>query len=194
MSRIYTKTGDRGTTSLLDGKRVSKDDLRVECYGDIDELISAIGLAEALLDDRQASLAPVLRRIEEVAMAAAALVATADEAAVARLPNVSDQATTNLEADIDRMDEELPPLSSFVLPGGSVVAAQLHVARTICRRAERRLVQLAQSEPVPQQVRVYINRLSDWFFAAARYANLLVDVATPLWNGKESSRTTNEGD
>jgi len=190
MSKIYTKTGDRGTTSLLDGTRVSKDHLRVECYGDLDELLSAMGLAEALLDERQASLAPALRRIEEELMAASALVATADETIQARLPQVPEEATIRLERDMDRMDETLPPLSSFVLPGGTMAAAQLHVARTICRRAERRLVQLAQSEPVSQQVRVYVNRLSDWCFTAARYANHLAGVPTPLWDGKGSTGGT----
>ncbi len=168
-SSLYTRGGDSGETSLLGGVRVSKSHVRLEALGAIDELNSALGLAVALLDDE--ALAEVLERVQNRLFALGAQLA-ADQAAASGPPaGVTAGHVQQIEAMIDRYDSELPPLKVFVLPGGHPGAAQLHVARVVCRRAERAVVRLAETAPVNEQAMVYLNRLSDLMFVLARHVN-----------------------
>jgi cob(I)alamin adenosyltransferase len=180
--KIYTKTGDDGTTGLLGAARVSKSDARIDCYGNIDELNAAIGWA-AIAGD--APLAQLLRAVQSQLFAIGSLLAVPDGAAPpASLPVVDEGWITQLESQIDAATVALPPLRNFVLPGGTEAAARLHVARTICRRAERRLVEFAASHEVPKVILVYLNRLSDWLFVQARAANQRAGVTDVLWREK----------
>lgn len=178
--KIYTKTGDRGETGLFGGPRVGKDDPRVEAYGSVDEANAALGAARALGPDP--AVDEVLARAQAALFAVGAELATpADAPARASLPRVDPAWAVELERAMDRWDAELPPLSAFVLPGGTPVAAALHLARTACRRAERRAVAAARAGPVDPEVVVYLNRLSDCLFVAARLANRRAGVAEPTW-------------
>ena len=180
--RIYTRTGDAGDTGLFGGGRVPKDAVRVDAYGEVDELNAAIGLACAIAPD--ARIDDVLGPIQRDLFSIGAILATPDRAkmreqlAKARL----DEARIGeLEAAIDAADIQLEPLRAFVLPGGAVKAAALHVARTVCRRAERRVVQLAREEEIPNDVVIYLNRLSDLLFTLARLANALDGTPEVTW-------------
>ena len=166
--KIYTKTGDAGETGLFAGGRVAKDNLRVETYGAVDELNAVIGLARTAAEGE---LDAALARISSELFSLGADLATPLDAATAWIVRVDDTLTARLEGEIDRFETELPPLTNFILPGGAPVAAQLHLARTVCRRAERRAVQLARAEPLNDAALRYLNRLSDWLFVAARLAN-----------------------
>ncbi len=196
MARIYTRTGDRGETALFDGSRTTKSDPRVALYGGVDELSSVLGLARAHLAladaavdavaDATAELTPLdttLLRIQQELLALGAILAHPErsvelrDAAADRFP----WAAADIEADIDRLQAELPPLKSFVVPGGSALAATLHIARTVCRRVERHAVAAAVTTAVPAQVLVYLNRLSDLLFVAARWANHRLGFADILW-------------
>jgi cob(I)alamin adenosyltransferase len=170
LSRIYTKTGDRGETALGDGSRVAKDHPRVAAYGAVDELNAVLGL---LVASGPPSEADLLRGIQNDLFDVGAdlcVPATAEETPGARL-RVRPEQTARLEQAIDRLNATLSPLSSFVLPGGTAAAAWAHLARTVCRRAERDVVALARAEPVNPEVIVYLNRLSDLLFVLARVYN-----------------------
>lgn len=170
--RIYTRTGDKGTTGLFGGGRVSKDDPRVEAYGDVDELNSVLGLAIAT--EAMPRVDDVLRPIQRDLFALGALLATPDrEKMRAQLEKarLDDARIAELEQAIDDGDEELEPLKHFIMPGGTPKAAALHMARTVCRRAERRVVGVSQQIEVPEVVVIYLNRLSDLLFTLARVAN-----------------------
>ncbi|HEY2707728.1 MAG TPA: cob(I)yrinic acid a,c-diamide adenosyltransferase [Caulobacteraceae bacterium] len=172
LNKIYTRTGDAGTTRLASGAPVSKADLRVEAYGGVDETNATIGLAR--LSTRASPLLDaILARIQNDLFDVGADLATppaTDEAERPRLRILASQ-VDRLEVEIDQMNEGMAPLTSFVLPGGSPAAAALHLARTVCRRAERNCVALAAREPVGEATLKYLNRLSDLLFVAARYAN-----------------------
>lgn len=173
LSKIYTRTGDDGTTALGSGRRVAKYDLRVECYGTLDETNAAIGLARLHTRSEQA-LDAMLARIQNDLFDLGAELCYPDESKDARgRLSVSDAQVERLESEIDALNRELQPLRSFVLPGGTPAASFLHLARTISRRAERLMVALAArpNEPVGGSALRYINRLSDFLFVAARYAN-----------------------
>ena len=173
LSKIYTRTGDDGTTALGSGRRVAKYDLRVECYGTLDETNAAIGLARLHTRSNQA-LDAMLARIQNDLFDLGAELCYPDESKDARgRLSVSDAQVERLESEIDALNRELQPLRSFVLPGGTQAASFLHLARTISRRAERLMVALAArpNEPVGGSALRYINRLSDFLFVAARYAN-----------------------
>jgi cob(I)alamin adenosyltransferase len=173
LSKIYTRTGDDGTTALGSGRRVSKFDLRVECYGTLDETNAAIGLAR-LHTRSDPALDAMLARIQNDLFDLGAELCYPDESKDARgRLSVSDAQVERLESEIDALNRELQPLRSFVLPGGTPAASFLHLARTISRRAERLMVALAArpNEPVGASALRYINRLSDFLFVAARYAN-----------------------
>jgi len=173
LSKIYTRTGDDGTTALGSGRRVAKYDLRVECYGTLDETNAAIGLARLHTQSDQA-LDAMLARIQNDLFDLGAELCYPDESKDARgRLSVSDGQVERLESEIDTLNRKLQPLRSFVLPGGTPAASFLHLARTISRRAERLMVALAArpSEPVGGSALRYINRLSDFLFVAARYAN-----------------------
>jgi cob(I)alamin adenosyltransferase len=168
--KIYTKTGDRGETGLFGGGRVKKSHLRVEAYGEVDELNAAVGVARAALGDPDLD-AELARVQDELFRVGSELAAPHGERARAAVPPVDAAWAARLEAAMDRWDGELPPLASFVLPGGAPAAAALHLARCVCRRAERRVVALAEVAEVEPTVLVYLNRLSDFLFVAARLAN-----------------------
>jgi cob(I)alamin adenosyltransferase len=173
LSKIYTRTGDDGTTALGSGRRVTKYDLRVECYGTLDETNAALGLARLHTRSDQA-LDAMLARIQNDLFDLGAELCYPDESKDARgRLSVSDAQVERLESEIDAFNRELQPLRSFVLPGGTQAASFLHLARTISRRAERLMVALAArpNEPVGGSALRYINRLSDFLFVAARYAN-----------------------
>ena len=174
LSKIYTRTGDDGTTGLGSGRRVAKYDLRVECYGTLDETNAAIGLARVHTRDTDAGLDAMLARIQNDLFDVGAELCYPDESKDARgRLMVSDVQVKRLESEIDMLNAELEPLRSFVLPGGSPASSYLHLARTVSRRAERLMVALAArpNEPVGDAALRYINRLSDFLFVAARYAN-----------------------
>lgn len=181
--KIYTKTGDTGETGLFGGPRVKKSDPRVEAYGDTDELNAAVGAARALVEDPE--IDTQLAKIQEELFCVGAELATPHGAkARSAIPPVDPAWAARLEAAMDAWDEELPALSNFVLPGGTRTAAALHLARTVCRRAERRAVALAGEVEVDAAVLVYLNRLSDFLFVAARIANHRAKKEEPLWRGR----------
>ena len=177
--KIYTKTGDTGSTSLFSGGRVSKTHLRVEAYGTVDELNSVLGLARASQPGEQTMA--WLERVQNDLFHLGADLATPLETASPREVRVSADNVRWLEETIDTMTAELPPLKHFVLPGGSMAAAQLHVARTICRRAERLIVALQTQEALGEQVLPYVNRLSDWLFTLARWENHQAGIEETKW-------------
>ena len=180
LTRIYTRGGDRGLTSLGDGRRVAKHDLRVAAYGAVDETNSVIGLAR----QHSAGLAEMdamLARIQNDLFDLGADLCTPIEENPAYPPlRVQDSQVERLEQEIDAMNAQLAPLNSFILPGGSPVSAWLHLARTVARRAERDITALSEHEPIGAAVIKYINRLSDHLFVAARHANNLGE-SDVLW-------------
>jgi cob(I)alamin adenosyltransferase len=180
--RIYTKTGDDGTTGLLGAGRVPKDDIRVDVYGTVDELNAALGVARADGLDPAAD-ALVARLQEELFVLGSALADPDPDGPFHRA--IASRHVEALEATIDRLEAELDPLTQFILPGGSPPAAQIHLARTICRRAERLAVTLARQpgQDVPAVIIIYLNRLSDLLFVLARAVNRRAGVADVLWKG-----------
>jgi len=177
LTRIYTRGGDAGETSLGDGSRVSKLDLRIVAYGTTDELNSVLGTV--LAGGRPDELQPLLRRIQNELFDVGADLCV--PLAVEGRLRVEQAMVDGLEAECDRFNESLPELKSFVLPGGTQAAAVLHVARTVCRRAERETLAAAREHDVNPLVAVYLNRLSDLLFILARAANALAGVDEPLW-------------
>lgn len=173
LNKIYTKTGDAGTTALASGERRPKHDLRVEAYGTVDETNSVVGLARQATAGAHPELDAVLARIQNDLFDLGADLATPESDEPPAYPplRVTDAQVVAIEAAIDRFNADLSPLRSFVLPGGSPAAAQLHLARTVSRRAERLMTELAARETVSRPALVYMNRLSDFFFVAARWAN-----------------------
>ncbi|MBY0513790.1 MAG: cob(I)yrinic acid a,c-diamide adenosyltransferase [Gemmataceae bacterium] len=171
LSRIYTKAGDGGETGLGDGRRVRKDDPRVEAFGQVDELNAVLGLLLAYCPDTPD--AALLRTIQNdlFDVGADLCVPAAEGEQPGQALRVTAAQAERLEKEIDRLNEGLSPLRSFILPGGSPAAAWLHLARTVCRRAERAVVTLAAAEPVNPQVVIYLNRLSDYLFVLARTTN-----------------------
>lgn len=180
--KIYTKSGDDGSTGLLSNRRVGKDDPRIEAYGTIDELNAVLGIARAEGLDGEADAH--IRQVQDDLFAVGSALAD---------PNpdgpfheaVTAEHVGRLERWIDAMEAELPPLTRFILPGGSAAAAQLHLARTVCRRAERLVVGLGHhpGEHVPRELLVYLNRLSDFLFVAARAVNGRAGVPDVVWGG-----------
>lgn len=175
LNRIYTKTGDAGTTALGSGERVSKTSLRIAAYGTVDETNSTIGLARVHLAGTEKTVDDMLVRIQNDLFDLGADLCVPDRGQ--KLPyeplRMSEAQVTRLEHEIDQLNAELQPLRSFILPGGKPAAAALHISRTVSRRAERLMVELAQQpdEPVSAAALKYINRLSDFLFVAARYVN-----------------------
>lgn len=164
--KIYTKTGDQGTTSLFGGKRVSKSDLRIDAYGTVDELNSYIGL----LRDQEVNIKrkEVLVEIQDRLFTVGSILATEPGNLKVKIPLLQEMDITFLEKQIDEMDAQLPPMKSFVLPGGHVSVSFGHVARTVCRRAERSVIALDLQEKVDELVIKYLNRLSDYLFVLCR--------------------------
>lgn len=180
LTRLYTRAGDGGTTRLADGREVPKDSARVAAYGCVDELNSAIGVALAAGLDRR--LAPELEQIQNRLLDLGGDLATPRDVEVSfAVPRIDAEAARRLEPLIDELNAATGPLENFVRPGGSPGAAALHLARTVCRRAERAAVALARSEDIGDAIVPYLNRLSDLLFAMARYENHARGVDEPLW-------------
>ena len=183
LTKIYTKTGDDGTTGLGGGQRVPKDSLRIETFGTVDELNAQIGVA--LAHGLEPSLTAELTRVQnELFHLGSDLCVLESEKQRRPVPRIEDKHVVALEIVMDRMTETLGPLTNFILPGGSAGAGQLHVARTVCRRAERLAVSLANEEPVGPFVIPYLNRLSDALFVMARWENRHRGVDDVTWNSR----------
>jgi cob(I)alamin adenosyltransferase len=188
INRVYTRQGDSGETGLVGGQRVGKDSPRIEAYGTVDELNAFVGAArvtarELALDE----LAAILLRVQHELFNLGSILATLPEDVHPRQPRVTDVEIGRLEHEMDRMNEPLEPLRSFVLPGGSRLDAELHVARTVCRRAERACVALARAESVPQEAIRYLNRLSDALFVWSRWAGARTGSPETLWQPNRSA-------
>ena len=181
--KIYTKTGDRGLTSLLGGDRVLKSDIRIEAYGTIDELNSYLGLvaSQAELGDFK----DILKGIQDNLFVIGAELAGGDGSVKTNIPKVEETEIHLLEKSIDRMEADLKPIREFILPGGHPVVAHCHIARCICRRAERNTVALAQVQPVRDMIIVYLNRLSDYLFVMARSAAQKLGAEEVLWRSRK---------
>lgn len=173
LSKIYTRTGDNGTTGLADGSRIAKDDPRVEAYGTVDELNSVIGLV--LSNNIPENVQEMLISIQHTLFNLGASMSYPDS------PDTPDSRITELEQWLDNLNTDLPPLKEFILPGGTQAAAHCHVARTVCRRAERRVITLGKTVAVPVNSVKYLNRLSDLLFVMARYINAVNHHPEPLW-------------
>ena len=191
LNRIYTKAGDGGDTRLVGGQKVRKDALRIEAYGTIDELSACIGIARTELTAPGApaeadALARVLARIQNELFNLGSDLATLPGDRHPKQPVIEARHVTALEREIDAWNETLPELRSFVLPGGGPVAASLHLARTVCRRAERCIVRLRDAEAIGEQSLPYVNRLSDALFVMSRHAARLYGEAEPLWKPEKT--------
>lgn len=194
---IYTKTGDNGTTSLVGGRRVKKYDQRVEAYGTVDELNAHIGMLATMMRDKSIDLEMAfdvreqfencykqLKTAQNKLFVIQTLLATEDEETYNKLPQLDDNATDEMEAWIDDIDKRLPALKSFVIPGGTTISAQAHIARTVCRRAERQIVRLADEENIEEKIKKYINRTSDYLFVISRFALILENKAENFWSAE----------
>jgi cob(I)alamin adenosyltransferase len=181
--RIYTRTGDKGETGLFGGQRVRKDDERVESYGAVDELNASLGICRSMV--AEADLADLLDTVQRTLFDIGADLATPESAGDTRgsvvISRLSPDAVSLLELHLDQLECELAPLRRFILPGGSSLAANLHFARCICRRAERRCVSLAAAENINPEVIRYLNRLSDLLFVMARVVNSRAGIADTTW-------------
>lgn len=204
MVKIYTKTGDAGTTSLLGGRRVEKDDLYVRAYGAVDELNSLIG---TIIGESEASrpITPGVKksltyentpgvsvsnvRIKLLRIQSELLFLGSDLSAPldvkVKIPRVTGAFVKRLEKEIDSWEKDLPKLKNFILPGGSAKGSKLHLSRSVARRAEREINALSKSEEINRQVLIYINRLSDWLFVLARYVNKLENAKETIWKGRK---------
>jgi cob(I)alamin adenosyltransferase len=197
LNRIYTKRGDAGETSLAGGQRVPKDSARIEAYGTVDELSAFIGLAVVsceemiLRDPRMGLLLVILRRVQHELFNLGSILATLPEDLHPRQARITPAEIAQLEREIDGMNESLPSLRSFVLPGGTRLNAELHVTRTVCRRAERLLVAFSREEPVPPETIQYLNRLSDAMFVWSRWVNNAVGAPEILWQPNEAASAHN---
>jgi len=193
LNRIYTRTGDSGETALVSGERVPKDALRIECYGTVDELNAFIGQARESAQELSgarpafAELVNTLLRVQHELFNLGSILATLPEKVMPRQPRVTESEVAALEQEIDRCNAVLPPLRSFVLPGGSRLCAELHICRTVCRRGERLAVTLAREGGVDAISVRYLNRLSDALFVFSRWANVALEAPEVLWQPNRSA-------
>ncbi len=183
--KIYTKGGDKGETSLLGGTRVAKSHERVEAYGNLDELNAFIGLIRD--KDINTHYREILIRVQQNLFIAEALIARDPEKQTRELPSLSDDEITLLEKEIDAMNEELPALTNFILPGGHIIVSDCHVARTVCRRAERSLIRLNLISPVDDIIIRFLNRLSDYLFVLARKTGKDLGATETPWIVKNNA-------
>ncbi|MBI3341964.1 cob(I)yrinic acid a,c-diamide adenosyltransferase [Candidatus Curtissbacteria bacterium] len=179
--KIYTKTGDQGTTSLFGGKRVDKNSLRVEAYGKVDELNSYLGVI--LTGEESRDISSKLQRIQLELFTLATDLATPSDVKI-KVPRISKRDVTRLEKEIDDWEKNLPKLRNFIVPGGSKIGAMLHLARTQARCLERIVVSLDRTDRLNGNILPYINRLSDWFFVFARRTNLEAKQPEKIWQGR----------
>jgi cob(I)alamin adenosyltransferase len=182
MAKIYTKTGDKGQTSLLTGKRVPKNHPRIEAYGTVDELNAFIGLLRAYPIEGKDHT--VLEKIQDNLFVIGSLLAMEFNKPEFGISNISEADISELENEMDKIAADLPKLTSFIIPGGNQAIALSHVCRTVCRRAERICIQLSENEPVDQQILVFLNRLSDYFFMLGRKIAYEQGVDIPVWKIK----------
>ena len=180
--KAYTGTGDKGETGLYGGTRVRKDNPRVEAYGAVDELNSQIGVARALVKDKK--LLEILKHVQEDLFVLGGDLA--NELANAKIPRIGKPQLESLERITNELNSELPRLRRFILPGGSLAGAELHVARAVCRRAERRIVNLTKTESVNPDVLPFVNRLSSFLFVLARAINQKETIREEEWSGSKS--------
>ncbi|MFO8086485.1 MAG: cob(I)yrinic acid a,c-diamide adenosyltransferase [Bacteroidales bacterium] len=184
-SKIYTKQGDKGNTSLLGGTRVSKFHEKIQAYGTLDELNAFIGLLRdqtGICEETKQFLFDIQKKI----FAAESIVAVDDDQLKEQLPKITQQDTEKLEKAIDAMNDELADLKNFILPGGHLTVSYAHVARTVCRRAERLVLKANDSYPLDHQIIIYLNRLSDYFFVLARFLAMKNDVPENKWSKNNS--------
>lgn len=181
MVKIYTKTGDAGTTSLFGGKRVSKSSARIDAYGAVDELNSQIGVV--LSENPTKDIIKKLIRVQGELFVLGSDLSTPLDVKV-KIPRISKTYIARLEKEIDEIEKSLPKIKNFILPGGSKAGAGIHLARTIARRAERSIVVLSENEKINGYAQEYINRLSDWLFVLARYANHQEKIVETYWKGR----------
>ena len=180
MSKVYTKTGDKGTTSLIGGTRVKKSDIRIESYGTVDELNSFIGLLATYVEEKET--ADLLAEIQNVLFNVGCNLAMGESfKKEIKESVVADALIEHVENAIDRMQAAIPELKSFVIPGGSCSASTAHVCRTVCRRAERLIIALDENSEVDRNLMAYVNRLSDYFFVLSRYLNNIEKVDEKIW-------------
>ena len=177
--KIYTKTGDKGTTALIGGTRVSKSHLRIEAYGTVDELNSYIGLIGS--QDIELHQKDLLKEIQDRLFTIGASLASDPEKSSMKIPDLLDADITLLENEMDKMNDSLPALKHFILPGGNSIVSYCHIARCVCRRAERLTVQLAANSFVDEKVTIYLNRLSDFLFMLSRKINKDFGLEEHIW-------------
>jgi cob(I)alamin adenosyltransferase len=187
LNRIYTKAGNQGQTHLAGGQRVAKDSLRIECYGTVDELNAFVGMAGVSATDSTPELVLILRRVQHELFNLGSILATQPQDVHPKQARITSAEILQLEQEIDRMNADLAPLRSFVLPGGSRLNTELHACRTICRRAERIAVSLAREEEIPPEIVQYLNRLSDAFFVWSRWANHIAGIPEALWEPNQAA-------
>jgi cob(I)alamin adenosyltransferase len=193
LNRIYTRAGDGGETRLVGGQRRSKTDARIEAYGTVDELNAFVGAARVSAEqmsgkaDRLKALSGILKRVQHELFNLGSILATLPEDVHERQPRTTAAEVQQLEREMDEANLELPALRSFVLPGATRLDADLHICRTVCRRAERLLVGLGSAEPVPPEAVRYLNRLSDAFFVWGRWVNHVLNVPETLWEPNQAA-------
>lgn len=180
--KIYTKTGDKGQTSLLGGTRVPKHHMRIEAYGTVDELNSWIGLLRDMISDEHAKT--ILVDVQDQLFTMGSSLASDPVKSKVKIPHLSEEDILVFEKEIDAMDAELPPMKNFVLPGGHPVVSHCHIARCVCRRAERRVIHLAENEQVDDLVIKYLNRLSDYIFMLSRKLTKNLNATEVPWKPK----------
>ncbi len=189
LSRIYTKTGDQGETGLVGGQRVAKDAQRIEVFGTVDELNSFVGLARiSARESGLNELESIFERIQHELFNLGSVLATLPQDLHPNQPRITKETIDQLEREIDHYNATLPALRSFVLPGGSRICAELHVCRTVCRRAERTLVTMKHAEEIPIEAMLYLNRLSDAMFVWSRWVNQALGVDEALWQPNKGAR------
>jgi cob(I)alamin adenosyltransferase len=177
--KIYTKTGDKGTTALVGGKRVAKNHDRIEAYGTADELIAYIGLLRD--HELEQDIKKYLLTIQKNLMVVSAILASDNDEIIKSLPKLSENSIVEIEHEIDRLEKNLPELKSFLIPGGHQAVSVCHICRTVCRRAERRVYDILEKEELPKIVPVYFNRLSDYFFVLSRALSAFFKVEEIIW-------------
>ena len=193
INRVYTRQGDGGETALSGGQRVPKDGLRIEAYGTVDELNAFLGTARTTVSESAhdappiALLAGILLRVQHELFNLGSILATLPDDVHPKQARVTDAEVAQLEKEMDLMNEVLPPLRSFVLPGGSRLNAELHICRTVCRRAERACVTLRRAEIIPPETVRYLNRLSDALFVWSRWASHVTGTPETLWEPNRSA-------
>lgn len=186
-SKIYTKTGDQGTTSLVNGQRVSKSDLRLDSYGTVDELNAVLGVLLSHLQTHGfEGITRFLTQTQNHLFNLGSQLACPDAELSAQLPNITPDHILAIEKEIDLLSQALPPLKEFILPGGHLLSSHAHVARTVCRRAERLCCALAETETLPESLIPYLNRLNDFFFVLSRYFNYQLGVSEVTWKKMNS--------